>query len=512
MNVANPAVGDQSQELSWAEAGRQPRIAVIGAGFSGMGTIIKLREAGFDDITCFEKAQTLGGTWRDNTYPGLSCDVPSHWYSYSFELNPNWKHRFSYGPEISAYQETVAKKYGLFDAIRFADGVSEIHYLGREWKLISEKSGEQIFDFVIAATGVLVNPAYPDIKGLESFKGDKFHSARWQHDVSLKGKRVGIIGTGSTACQIVGAIKDDIGHLDVYQRTPHWITPMAQKEYSSTWKGLLRTFPFIQKFIRNVIRSRMEQTFGEATLGNVEQQQKIEQACLKHLENQVPDPELRAELTPDYRATCKRLILCSDYYPALCQDNVDLVTDDIDQIEPGGIRTKDGVLHEHDVLVLATGFQAGDFILPTEVYGEEGQSLREFWGGLPRAHRAMTFPGFPNFWMLEGPTGVFGNTSLIDITEHQLEYLVSVLTTMREQKVISIAPKQEAYTAYNADMSAAIKTSTWATGGCDSWYLDASGSPNIYPWLPDVYREEMRNPDFSEYHMVTRQNEPVAAE
>lgn len=227
---------------------------------------------------------------------------------------------------------------------------------------------------------------------------------------------------------------------------------------------------------------------------------------------QVPDPEFRAKLTPDYRATCKRLILCSDYYPALGQDNIDLVTDDILRIEPEGIRTRDGQLHEHEVLVLATGFHAGDFILPTEVFGENGQSLRDFWSGLPRAHRAMTFPGFPNFWMLEGPTGVFGNTSLIDITEHQLEYLICVLTTMREQKVISIAPKQEAYTDYNAQMAGAIKTSTWATGGCDSWYLDASGSPNIYPWLPDVYREEMRNPDFSEYHMVTRQNEPIAAE
>ena len=501
-----------SNGQSWAEEGRQPRIAILGAGFSGMGTIIKLREAGFTDITCFEKAGKLGGTWRDNTYPGLSCDVPSHWYSYSFELNPDWNHRFSYGPDIWAYQDKVAKKYGLYDVIRFSDGVTELTYLGPQWKLTSEKSGEQIFDFVIAATGVLVNPAYPNIEGLETFAGDKFHTARWNHDISLKGKRVGIIGTGSTACQIVGAIKDDIGHLDVYQRTPHWIMPMMQKEYSPAWKWVLRTFPFVQRFIRNFIRKRMEATFGEATLGNVEQQQRIEKVCREHLERQVSDPELRAKLTPDYRATCKRLILCSDYYPALCQDNVDLVTDGIEKIVPEGVVTADGKLHEHDVLVLATGFQVSDFILPTEVYGENGQSLRDFWNGLPRAHRAMTFPGFPNFWMLEGPTGVFGNTSLIDITEHQLAYLMSVLTKMRDEKIVSIAPKMDAYVDYNKQMSEAITTSTWATGGCDSWYLDASGTPNIYPWLPDVYRAEMLNPDFSEYELVTRQNEPVAAE
>lgn len=499
MNVNAPETRPQDV---WAKEGRQPRIAIIGSGFSGIGAIIKLREAGYTDLTCFEKADRLGGTWRDNTYPGLSCDVPSHWYSYSFELNPDWTHRFSYGPEIWAYQEKVANKYDLCRDIQFNNEVTELTYLGPQWKVKSTRNGEEVFDFVIAATGLLVNPAYPDIPGLDTFEGDVFHSARWDHKVSLQGKRVGIIGTGSTACQIVGAIAKDVGHLDVFQRTPHWLTPMPQRAYSRAWQTVLKLFPSLQTLIRNLIRSRMENTFGKATLGDAGEQKKIEDVCLKHLADQVPDPDLRAKLTPDYKATCKRLILCSDFYPAVCQDNVDLVTDRIEAIEPRGLRTSEGEIHELDVLVLATGFKAGDFILPTEVYGENGLSLREFWNDLPRAHRAMTFPGFPNFWMLEGPTGVIGNTSLIDISEHQIGYLIDVINKIRDDKLFSIAPKQEAYDNYNDSMSEAIVTSTWATGGCDSWYLDKSGRPNIYPWLPDEYRKAMQNIDFSEYELV----------
>ncbi len=504
----NQHVESDSLERPWAQAARQPRIAIIGAGFSGIASIIKLREAGYTDITCFERADQLGGTWRDNTYPGLSCDVPSHWYSYSFELNPDWPHRFSYGPDIWAYQDRVADKYGVKDAIQFGNAVIDLTYVGPEWKIRSEKNGEEVFDFVIAATGVLVNPSYPDIEGLDEFEGAKFHSARWDHSVDLEGKRVGIIGTGSTSAQIVGAIADDVGHLDVYQRTPHWMIPMPQKTYSSAWKRTLKLFPGLQRFIRNRMRRLMEASFGEATMGNAKMQQRIEKRCLKHLKQQIPDPELRAKLTPDYKATCKRLILCSDYYPALMKDHVDLVTEDIERIEPKGLRTKDGELHELDVLVLATGFRFNDFILPTEVYGENGQSLRDFWNELPRAHRAMTFPGFPNFFMLEGPTGVFGNTSVVDISEHQVGYVIRFLDEMKEKGIAAVAPKREAYDAYNANMAKQIPKTTWATGGCDSWYLDKSGQPNIYPFSPDTYRRDMQNPDFSEYRLM----EAVTAE
>ncbi|MAL94890.1 MAG: monooxygenase [Haliea sp.] len=484
---------------AWTTEGRQPRIAIIGAGFSGIGALIKLRQQGYTDLTCFEKAGEIGGTWRDNHYPGLSCDVPSHFYSYSFALNPDWKHRFSYGPEILAYMNQVADKYGAKQDIRFNCGVTDLTYLGPQWQLTTEQGDVERFDLVIAATGVLVNPAYPDIPGLDSFAGEQWHSARWRDDVPLKGKRVGIIGTGSTACQIVGAIAGDVGHLDVFQRTPHWITSMPQKQYSATWRFLLRRVPGLQLAIRNFMRWLMEHTFARATLGDEKQQKRVQDACLAFLKEQIPDPELRARVTPDYKATCKRMIMCSDYYPALQQDNVELVTERIDAVVPEGVKTGDGKVHELDILLLATGFHVSDFILPTRVTGENGLELSAFWREAPRAHRALTFPGFPNFFMLEGPTGVFGNTSLIDISEHQIDCVIAILDKMKRDQVAVVAPKQEAYEAYNQAMSRDIGKSTWATGGCDSWYLDATGTPNIYPWLPQQYREDMLNPDFSEY-------------
>tara|TARA_R110001599_G_scaffold69414_6_gene195520 strand:- start:22486 stop:24012 length:1527 start_codon:yes stop_codon:yes gene_type:complete len=484
---------------AWAAQGRQPRIAIIGAGFSGIGALIKLRKQGYTDLTCFEKAEKIGGTWRDNHYPGLSCDVPSHFYSYSFEPNPDWTHRFSYGPEIWAYMNKVADKYEVKRDIHLNCGVTDLKYLGPQWQLTTEHGDVEIFDLVIAATGVLVNPAYPAIKGLDSFAGLQWHSARWRDDVSLQGKRVGIIGTGSTACQIVGAIAGEVAHLDVFQRTPHWLNAMPQKKYSATWRFMLRWVPGLQLAIRNFMRWLMEYTFARATLGDEKQQQRVQDACEAFLQEQVPDPELRARLTPDYKATCKRMIMCSDYYPALQQDNVALITDRIAEIVPEGVKTADDKVHELDVLLLATGFKVSDFILPTRVTGENGLELAEFWRDAPRAHRALTFPGFPNFFMLEGPTGVFGNTSLIDISEHQIACVIAIIDRMKQEGVAVVAPKQEAYEAYNRAMSRDIGKSTWATGGCDSWYLDATGTPNIYPWLPQRYREDMLNPDFSEY-------------
>ena len=486
---------------SWSQEGRSPRIAVIGSGFSGVAAIIKLREAGYKDIVCFEKGDRLGGTWRDNRYPGLSCDVPSHWYSYSFELNPNWSHRFSYGPEIAAYLDSVAEKYDVKRDIRFNTGVTDLTYVAPQWRLKTEQGQEEYFDLVVAATGVLVNPAYPNIKGLDSFAGEKWHTARWRDDVSLKGKRVGIIGTGSTSCQIVGAIAEEVGHISVFQRTPQWLAPLPQLTYSKPWQFLLKHVPGLQYGVRLWQRWFMEQTFVKATMGNKFHQRLVEWTCRRQLQTQITDPELRAKLTPDYKATCKRLIFCSTFYPALMRDNASLVTEGIDEITPEGVRTKDGELHELDVLLLATGFNPTDFILPTKVTGEQGQDLGESWQGSPRAHRALTVPGFPNFFMLQGPTGVFGNTSLIDLAEYQVGYMISCIDQMREEGAAVIAPKQEAFDSYNAAMSKDIGKTIWATGGCDSWYLDASGQANLYPWHPRQYREEMRSPRFEEYRL-----------
>ncbi|MEM9724764.1 MAG: NAD(P)/FAD-dependent oxidoreductase [Pseudomonadota bacterium] len=509
----NAIVGQEEFKTpgAWSQEGRSPRVAVIGSGFSGVAAIIKLREAGYTDIVCYERQDRLGGTWRDNRYPGLSCDVPSHWYSYSFALNPDWSHRFSYGPEIAAYLDDVAEKYDVKRDIRFNTGVSDLTYLGPQWRLTTDKGEEEIFDLVIAATGVLVNPSTPDIKGLDSFAGEKWHTARWRDDVSLKGKRVAIIGTGSTSCQIVGAVAQDVAHLSVFQRTPHWVLGIPQIKYSAAWKFLLKYVPGLQYSVRLSQRFQTEQFMGKATLGYRFQQRLVEWICRRQLRAAVPDQALRERLTPSYKATCKRLIISSTYYPALTRDNVDLVTEGIDEITPKGVRTVDGTLHECDILLLATGFHTTDFILPTKVTGEDGRDLGASWEGAPRAHRALTFPGFPNFFMLHGPTGVFGNTSLIDLAEYQIGYMIACMDKMRDDKIALIAPKQEAYDAYNAAMAKDIGTTTWATGGCDSWYLDASGTPNLYPWLPSRYRREMRKPEFGEFRMEREVAQTVAA-
>ncbi|MEZ5501424.1 MAG: NAD(P)/FAD-dependent oxidoreductase [Halioglobus sp.] len=486
----------------WAQSGRQPRIAIIGAGMSGIAAVVKLQRAGYSDLTVYEKSAKVGGTWRENTYPGLSCDIPSRWYSFSFALKADWPHRYSYGPDIQAYMETVARDFGVNEKVRFNTAVAELVYQAPCWRLTTDTGEQAWFDVVIAATGVLHHPAYPDIEGLDSFAGAAFHSACWNHDVPLAGKRVGVIGTGSTACQIVGAITDQVGEMHVFQRTPHWLVPLPQVKYTARWNRIMRWFPFLQRLAYHYYYQLLVHTFSAATVGNRFMQRAISRICLKHLEDNVPDPALRARLTPDYQPTCKRLILCSDFYPALSRPHAHLVTERIATIEPAGVRTVDGKLHELDVLVLATGFRAADFILPTRVTGEDGADLAQRWNGSPRAHRAVAVPGFPNFWMLEGPTGPVGNLSLITISEHQVDYIISMLDRMKAEGLAAIAPKQSAFEQYNAAMGEAIKSTTWVTGGCQSWYMDKSGTPNLYPWNPVRYLKEMHNPDYAEFRLI----------
>jgi len=489
-------------ETAWARSGRQPRIAVIGAGMSGIAAVVKLGKAGYTDVTVYEKSDRVGGTWRENTYPGLSCDIPSRWYSFSFALKADWSHRYPYGPDIQAYMEDVANTFGVIEKVHFNTAVTSLEYEAPHWRLTTSRDTREVFDIVIAATGVLHQPVYPDIDGLSSFTGPCFHSARWDHSVDLRDKRVGVIGTGSTACQIVGAITDQVREMHVFQRTPHWIAPLSQKAYSPHWNRVMARIPLLQRLAYHWYFQLLLRTFSAATVGNKFMQRQITRQCLKHLEDSVPDPALRAKLTPDYQATCKRLILCSDFYPAISRPHAHLITEGIARIEPNGVRTVDGVLHELDVLVLATGFNAAAFILPTRVTGAGGVDLEQRWQGSPRALHAVALPDFPNFWMLEGPTGPVGNLSLITITEHQVDYIVSMLDRMRADGLAAIAARQSAFENYNAAMAQAIVNTTWYTGGCDSWYIDESGIPNLYPWSPARYLKAMHNPDFSEYHLL----------
>jgi cyclohexanone monooxygenase len=398
--------------------------------------------------------------------------------------------------------EKTAKDFGVTDLIRFETPVTDLQYEAPHWRLTTGQGEEEIFDIVITATGVLHHPAVPDIAGLSSFEGVQFHSARWDHSVDLKGKRVGVIGTGSTAAQIVGAIAKDVEHLAVFQRTPQWMAPLPQKEYSKGWKRLLRAFPILHKALYHGYYYLMSKGIGGAVLGDEKAHKRLSDACLRNLEENVPDPELRKKLTPDYKAACKRIVICSDFYPAISRDNTELVTEAIENVEGKGVRTSDGRLHELDVLVLATGFDATKFVLPTRVRGENDRDLEKFWAGTPRAHRAMSIPGFPNFWMLEGPTGPIGNLSLITITEYQVDYLIQCLDRMKKNGLEAMAPREEAFKAYNASIQKALPRTIWVTGGCNSWYIDKTGLPNLYPWSPEQFRKEMKRPDFSEYRLI----------
>lgn len=501
MSERHPSTPGESEQ-PWAQAGRQPRIAIIGAGMSGIAAVVKLEKAGYSDLTVYEKTDKVGGTWRENTYPGLSCDVPSRWYCFSFALKADWQYRYSYGPEIQAYMESVARDFGVTNKVTFNTAVTDLTYEAPSWRLTTADGKREQFDVVISATGILHQPVHPDIEGLDSFAGASFHSARWDHSVELKSKRVGIIGTGSTACQIVGAITEQVGDMLVFQRTPQWMAPLPQKQYSAGWNRLMARLPFLQRLAYHYYFQFMVRTFSAATVGNKFMQRRMSSICSKNLEDNIADPELRASLTPDYLATCKRLVFCSEFYPAISRPNAHLITDTIVKIEPEGIRTADGTLHKLDVLVLATGFDPTAFILPTRVTGEEGVDLEHSWNGAPRAHRAVALPGFPNFWMLEGPTGPVGNLSLIAVSEHQVDYIISMLDRMKTDGLTAIAPHQAACDDYNTAMGEAIKNTTWVTGGCKSWYIDASGVPNLYPWAPMQYLQEMKKPIFSEYRLI----------
>ena len=476
------------------------RVAVIGAGMSGILAAIKLRERG-DEVVIYEKAATLGGTWRDNTYPGLSCDVPSHVYAYSFELKGDWTKRFSPGAEIQAYFEGVARKYGITELIRFDSEVVRAGYEGGRWTLRMKDGRTDTVDAVIAATGVLHVPAYPDIAGLKDFEGACFHSARWDHSVRLDGRRVGVIGTGSTAIQIVPALAERAKELALFQRTAQWVLPLANPAYSEDEKAMYLRSPAALRQSYDFWAKRFVDTFAEAVIGNDAELGKIEAACRANLEDNVRDPELRRRLTPNYRAACKRLIMSEEFYPALQKPGVRLVTERIERIEAGGVRTEDGQLHALDVLVLATGFDGHAFLRPMQVVGEGGRTLAQAWSQANDAYRSVAVPGFPNFFMLVGPNSPIGNFSVIQISELQVAYIQQLLDPVRDGRCVAVAPTMAASLRFNAALREAMKGTVWVTG-CKSWYLDRNGNPALWPWSFDRFRDEMQAPDLADFELL----------
>ncbi len=480
--------------MSGSNARRQLRFAIIGAGMAGILSAIKLSDAGLDDYTIYEKGDRFGGTWRENTYPGLACDVPSHLYSYSFALTPDWSHQFSPGPEIQHYFERVAREHDLERRVRFGDEVKRCELVDGLWRIETAAGHHDEVDVVVAATGVLHHPRYPDIEGIDNFAGAMFHSSRWDHDVPLDGARIGIIGTGSTAVQIVGAIVDRVAHLSLFQRTPQWVLPQVNPAITEEEQAAFRDQP--EKLA--ALHSSLSQTFGLFANAVVDaespEMQWIEAACKTNLEESVSDPELRERLRPEYRAACKRLIISPNFYEAIQAPNAELVTEAIECIVPEGVRTKDGELHQLDVLVLATGFHADAFMRPMAVTGRDGRTLEQEWAERPNAYLSISIPDFPNFFMLNGPNGPVGNFSLIEVAELQFGYVMQLIERLRSGECREVSATRTAMEEFEASRVEAAKKTVWVTG-CRSWYLDDRGIPATWPWAFDRFRTEMEAPD-----------------
>ena len=470
---------------------------IIGAGMSGLLMGIRLQKAGLR-FRIFEKAASVGGTWRENTYPGLTCDVPSFFYSYSFEPNPEWSHRFSPGPEIRSYFERVAEKYDLLKHISFGEEITDARYEEGGWT-IETSGGERVrANVLVDATGPLHIKNYPEIPGLESFEGTSFHSADWDHDATLEGKRIGVVGNGSTGVQMMAPLSTVASHLTLFQRTPQWIFPVGNKPYSEGERKWTRRLPFLG----SVTRAFYKRAFDKASVGVTEEgywRRSMAKGCREHLAK-VKDPELRQKLTPDYEPGCKRLIMSTNFYPTVQKEHVAVVTERIERIEPRGVVTEDGQLHELDVLVLATGFRPHDWGI-SHVVGAEGLSLKEAWAQGPRTYRSITLPGFPNYFMIVGPNSPIGNISIIDVSETQTQYILDCIEHVAAAEGKVLVPKREAAEVFQASLREAMKGTVWVTG-CNSWYIDPDGNPTLWPWSAHHFHQVMRKPEFADFELV----------
>ncbi|MDY0073833.1 MAG: NAD(P)/FAD-dependent oxidoreductase [Thauera sp.] len=479
---------------------RSLRIAILGAGMAGMLAAIRLRQEGKHDVVVYEKADRVGGTWRENTYPGLACDVPAHAYTYSFAPNPEWSSYLSPGPEIQRYFESVAEQYQLDQVIQYGQEVTRCEWQDGRWQIETAAGIHDRADVVVAATGVLHHPRMPEIDGLDTFQGPCFHSAQWDHSVPLDGKRIAVIGCGSTGVQIVSALAGRASKLVHIQRSPQWIMPTPNMPYSEEQKAAFRADPALIDEIRynkDYIAAVRRFTDAVADMNSPEIRE-IEAIVKQHLEDSVRDPILREQLRPTYRAACKRLIYSSDYYEKVQRPDVEIAIGAIDRVVSNGVHMADGSFHEVDILVLATGYHADRFVRPMKVSGRDGLKLDELWSRAPTAYLGVSIAGFPNFFMLNGPTGPVGNFSLIDIAERQWGYIEHLLADLTSGKANSIELKKETLQDYDARRIEAARNTIFGSG-CSSWYIDATGVPASWPWSYDVFAERTAKPVVSEY-------------
>ena len=490
-------------------------VAIIGSGFGGIGMAASLMRAGITDVVLLERAAELGGTWRDNSYPGAACDVPSHLYSFSFAPNPDWSRSFSPQPEIWKYLRRVAAEEGVTGKIRFGEEVTSARWdpAARLWRVETTKS-TLTARFLVSAAGPLSDPMIPDIPGLDTFAGTVFHSATWDHDYDLTGRNVAVIGTGASAIQFVPRIQPLVGQLTVFQRTPAWIMPRHDRQISRLERWLFRHLPPTQQAARAAIYCGRE-AYALGFVKNPAIMRAAEAMALRHLHRQVADPDLLAGLTPSYRMGCKRILLSNDYYPALTQPNVSLVTEGIKEIREKSVLTSDGIAHHVDTLIFGTGFHVTDFPLARRIFGPDGDSLASRWSATPAqtAFRGTTTAGFPNLFVLTGPNTGLGHTSQVFMIEAQIRYVRGALIHARRHEVDRIEVRPEAQAAYDRMVQRKMRKTVWVTGGCKSWYLDAEGrNVTLWPDFTWIYAWQTRRFDPSNYDLARSLTSGTGAE
>ena len=463
-------------------------IAIIGAGFAGIGSAVQLINAGIHSFTIFERADEIGGTWRDNTYPGCACDVPSHVYSLSFEQNPNWSRRYAPSQEIQEYLLSVVDKWKLREHMRLNTEIVEARFDEEfgTWTLTTDAGDTFTARMVISGVGGLVDPSYPDIEGMGDFEGDVMHTARWNHEVDLGGKRVAVIGTGASAVQVVPTIASMVAMLSVFQRTPAWVVPKLDRLYPRWLRRFLGRFPFFLRASR-LVKYWLSELRGPIVFLDSKILANIgTRVSMWNLRQQVRDPELQKKLTPDFQFGCKRVLVSDDYWAAFERENVDLVTDPIKGIERTGIRTLDGALHEADVIVLATGFKLGLATAPFPVIGLGGRTLDDAWEHGAVAYKGMTVAGFPNWFIMMGPNTGPGHTSVLVYTEAQISHALQAIKKILAEKLKYIDVRQEVQDRYNDGIQKRMKRMVWS--GCKSWYLAEDGTNHsLYPGFAAEY-------------------------
>ena len=474
------------------------RVAVIGSGFSGLGMAVRLLQNAITDFVVLERASTLGGTWRDNTYPGCACDVPSHLYSFSFAPNPSWTHTFSRQPEIRSYLEQTAADLGVLPHLYCDANLESATWdeSAQLWRLRTAR-GELTAQVLVAGCGGLIEPALPDLPGLASFPGTTFHSARWNHDADLTGKRVAVVGTGASAIQFVPHLQQQTAHVTVFQRTAPWVVPRRDRPLSGVEKAVYRRFPAVQRLARGgVYWSRELQLLAFTGKGKL--RAVAEKAAARHLADQVPDAELRAVLTPDYRMGCKRVLISNDYFPAVASANVTVVPSGVTEVRGSTIVAADGSEHDVDVLIFGTGFQVMDIPVAHTLTGRGGETLAEHWQRQPvSAHRGATVAGFPNLFLLLGPNTALGHSSVVLMIEAQIAYVISALQAMDRHDAGSVEVRQSAQDAYNVQVQRQLATTVWSQGGCNAWYTDDTGH-NFTLWPTHTFTFKKQTERFDE--------------